>query len=206
MTFCPVSIQCEALWLTNAFGQQKRAVRAATTAADSDICLRESGIPCQTITSRDTRTVTELDPALLAREGEGAVQVDLPTTTPLMVMLAGPIKVWWDEGMWDSEVHTVYTEWRDAVRVACIKAGHLVYSPHRAWQGAWSEVAQEVNDRAIEVADVMLDLTPPGVQADGTAAECAHAAGCGTPVVAAPPGDAEAVAELIARLEGLRAG
>jgi hypothetical protein len=152
---------------------------------------------------RDNRAVTELDPALLAREGEGAIQVDLPTRMPLLVMLAGPIKIWWADGMWDSEIHGVYTEWRDAVRVACIKAGFLVYNPHRAWQGAWSEVAQHVNDKAIEVADVMVDLTPPGVPADGTAAEIAHAASVGTPVVPAPPGDAGAVAELIATLSAI---
>ena len=106
--------------------------------------------------------MTSLDPELLAREGHGAVQVDLPTEEPLIVMLAGPIKIWWAPGQWDSPAHREFVRWRDAVRVACVKAGFLVYSPHRAWQGAWSESAQRVNDMAIEMADVVLDLTPPG--------------------------------------------
>jgi hypothetical protein len=148
--------------------------------------------------------VTELDPVLLAREGHGAVQVDLPTTPPLVVMLAGPIKVWWDDGMWDTDVHRTYTQWRDAVRVACVKAGFLVYSPHRAWQGAWSESAQRVNDMAIEAADVLIDLTPAGIVADGTLAEVAHAHHVATPVIASPPGDGGALAALIATLHGLR--
>ena len=138
--------------------------------------------------------MTTFDPVGLAREGEGAVQVDLPTTEPLVVMLAGPIKVWWQPGMWDTDAHRLYVEWRDAVRVACVKAGYLVYSPHRAWQGAWSERAQRVNDMAIEMADVLIDLTPPGTAADGTLAEIAYAVSVGTRVVPAPPGG---ISELI---------
>lgn len=149
--------------------------------------------------------MTELDPVLLAREGHGAVQVDLPSSEPLVVMLAGPIKIWWDDGMWGSPAHEEYTLWRDAaVRVACVKAGFLVYSPHRAWQGAWSESAQRVNDAAIEIADVLLDLTPPGIAALGTLAEVGHAGGVGTPVVAAPPADGEARAALIAELAAMQ--
>jgi hypothetical protein len=144
--------------------------------------------------------VKELDPELLAREGHGAVQVDLPTTQPLVVMIAGPIKIWWAEGMWDSGPHQQYVQWRDAVRVACVQAGFLVYSPHRAWQGAWSESAQRVNDMAIEAADVLLDLTPPGIVADGTVAEVNHALHVGTPVRPAPPGDGQSLAELLAYL------
>jgi hypothetical protein len=148
--------------------------------------------------------VTELDPELLAREGHGAVQVDLPTTQPLVVMLAGPIKIWWDDGMWDTDVHRTYTQWRDAVRVACVKEGFLVYSPHRAWQGAWSESAQRVNDMAIEAADVLIDLTPVGIVADGTTAEVTHAHQVATPVVPCPPGDGPTLETLIATLHSLR--
>ena len=145
--------------------------------------------------------MSDLDPALLAREGHGAVQVDLPTVQPLIVMLAGPIKIWWEDHMWDSDPHRQYSQWRDAVRVACVKAGFLVYSPHRAWQGAWSENAQRINDAAIEVCDVVVDLTPPGIPADGTAAEIAHARRVGTHILAAPPGDSQAISTLLAHLQ-----
>lgn len=149
--------------------------------------------------------MTDLDPELLAREGHGAVQVDLPTAKPLIVMLAGPIKIWWDDTMWDSEAHRLYTQWRDALRVACVKGGFLVYSPHRAWQGAWSENAQRINDAAIEVCDVVLDLTPAGIPADGTAAELAHARQVGTHIVAAPPGGSSALAQILSDLHQLHA-
>ena len=147
--------------------------------------------------------MAELDPELLAREGHGAIQVDLPTTQPLVVMLAGPIKIWWAEGMWDSEPHQTYVQWRDAIRVACVKAGFLVYSPHRAWQGAWSENAQRINDTAVEACDVVLDLTPPGIPADGTAAETAYARKVGTPVLVAPPGDSRALGHVLTSLQSL---
>jgi hypothetical protein len=139
----------------------------------------------------------ELDPELLAREGHGAVQVDLPVAEPLVLMLAGPIKIWWDEGMWGSPAHHRYTEWRDAVRVACVREGFLIFSPHRAWQGAWTESAQRVNDMAIEMADVLIDLTPPGILANGTLTEIAHANRVGTPVLSLPPGDGSAIGEAI---------
>ena len=145
-----------------------------------------------------------LDPAQLAIEGHGAVEVDVATELPVRVMLAGPIKHWWVE--WESERHVTYTTWRDAVRVALVKEGCLVYSPHRAWQGAWHEAAQSVNDAAIAMADVMLDLTPPGVLAEGTAAELAEAERVGTPVLAAPPGDADDLVTLIAAVEEFRLG
>jgi hypothetical protein len=115
------------------------------------------------------------DVELLAREGHGAIEVDLPSERPLMVMLAGPIKVWWQDGKWGSPPHQRYMEWRDAVRVACAKAGFLVYNPHRAWQGPWSQAAQTVNDMAIEVCDVVLDLTPSYTLAEGTAKEVSYA-------------------------------
>ena len=148
--------------------------------------------------------MTQLDPELLAREGHGAVEVDLPTTEPLIVMLAGPIKIWWAEGMWDTDEHREYTQWRDAVRVACVKAGHLVYSPHRAWQGAWSEAAQRVNDMAIQAADALIDIRPIGITADGTEAEIAHAELVGTPVISSPPGTGENLAELLESIQALR--
>lgn len=144
-----------------------------------------------------------LDPTALAREGEGAVEVDLPSRRPLKVMLAGPIKFWWEPGQWDTALHAEYVRWRDAVRVACVHAGFLVYSPHRAWQGAWHEDAQLVNDEAIRIADVMIDLSPPGVPRVGTDAEADFATQVGTAVVPAPPGDAAAVRHLLEALHRL---
>lgn len=92
----------------------------------------------------------------------------------MRVMLAGPIKHWWD--VWDSPEHKLYVAWRDAVSVALVAKGHLVYRPHEAFKGEWyanggEEFAQRVNDLAIELADVVLDLTPLNTPSEGTDAE-----------------------------------
>ena len=86
---------------------------------------------------------------LLAKEGNGAVQVEAsPDKVPPIITLVGPIKVWWSE--WDSPRHKQYTLWRDAVRVALVKAGVAVYSPHRAIQGRWNEKLQEINNAELK--------------------------------------------------------
>jgi len=133
--------------------------------------------------------------ALLAEEGNGAVEAHLPDQKPLLVVLIGPIKTWW--GRIDSEEYKAYAQWRDAVRVAVIHDGHLVYSPHRAWQGAWHEGAQVVNDAAIKEADAVVVLTPPGVEATGTEAEIAVAHEYGKLVVLAPPGGQSEIFDVI---------
>jgi hypothetical protein len=143
-----------------------------------------------------------LDPTLLAIEGNGAVQVDeSPDVCPPIVTLVGPIKVWWSE--WDSPRHKVYTEWRDAVRVALVKAGCAVYSPHRAIQGSWNEKLQHINDIAIKVSDLVVVLTPPGVPADGTADEMRVATEHGVTMYMCPPSGPEGIENLILAIENL---
>jgi hypothetical protein len=140
--------------------------------------------------------------ALLAEEGNGAVETHLPEKKPLLVVLIGPIKTWW--GRIDSEEYKEYALWRDAVRVALIHEGHLVYSPHRAWQGAWHEKAQDVNDEAIVQSDVVISLTPPGVVSVGTDAEIVVAAGLGKTVVYAPPGGSDELRVYLDEVEAAR--
>lgn len=135
---------------------------------------------------------------LLAEENNGAVEIENQQTQPLMVAVCGPIKVWW--GQLNSQEYKSYSLWRDAVRVALVHAGHLVYSPHRAWQGPWHEKAQVVNDHAIREADAVVILTPAGVLADGTAAEQRVAENNDIPVFAAPPGNDEDLALLLLRI------
>lgn len=137
---------------------------------------------------------------LLAEEGNGAVEAHLPDHRPLMVVVVGPIKTWW--GRMDSPEYVEYSTWRDAVRVTVIHEGHLVYSPHRAWQGAWHEAAQRVNDAAIIESDAVIVVTPENVEAVGTEAEVAVAREHGKPVIYAPPGSA---AELLLVAEQLKA-
>jgi hypothetical protein len=136
---------------------------------------------------------------LLAEESNGAVEVDNPVGVPLMICLIGPIKVWW--GKLDSDEYREYAAWRDAVRVALIHQGHLVYSPHRAWQGAWHERAQLINDQAVALADAVIAVTPDGVLAEGTAAEIAVAEANGVPVFTAPPASDEDLLALVNTLQ-----
>lgn len=139
---------------------------------------------------------------MLAVDGNGAVEAALPEGVPLRVVLIGPIKVWW--GRMDSVEYAVFSQWRDAVRAVLIYHGCLVYSPHRAWSGAWHESAQVVNDAAIVESDVVVNLTPVGVEAVGTAAEVAVAGLNDVPVFDVPPGGKEDLVLLVERLRGLR--
>ena len=130
---------------------------------------------------------TVLDPALLAQKNNGAIEVDEAPNGTLMVVLVGPIKVWWSE--WDSPRHRLYNEWRDAVEVALVEAGYLVYMPFRAIRGSWDPRAQVANNAAIAAYDMVVDLTPQGVPANGTLDEVRYAVWHGVPVLKVPPGD-----------------
>lgn len=114
----------------------------------------------------------------------------------MKVFLAGPIDYWWCEN-WETPDHIIYLEWRKFVNQLLVEAGHLVYRPHEAWKGAWDEVAQEVNDVAIRICDVMIYLTPRDVPAYGTVAEVEQAQMMGKEVLWAPPGDPRNITHLI---------
>lgn len=143
----------------------------------------------------------------LAREGHGAIQVEEASINPLLVFLAGPIKVWWNlsDEEWGRGEHGIYLEWRSAVQAACVKAGFLVYSPFQAWRGSWSNEAQSVNNFAIVSCDVFIDLTPKGVLADGTEAEKEFARKHGRHIVNLPPSEVESLAWTIEGLHNFHA-
>ncbi len=140
---------------------------------------------------------------LLAEEGNGAVEAYLPEGEPLRIVMIGPIKTWW--GKLGTPEYNVYNEWRNAVRVAMVREGHLVYSPHRAWQGAWHESAQTVNNTAIIESDVVVVLTPPGVESVGTDAEIEVARYNGVDIIFAPPGEDNHMNSLVKELDTLKA-
>lgn len=104
----------------------------------------------------------------------------------MIIMLAGPIKHWWDEN-WGTTEHRKYAEWRSEVSRVLVNAEHLVYRPHEAFKGPWNENAQAVNDMAIRIADVIVNLTPPGVPSVGTDQELIEAARYSRVVIDAPP-------------------
>ena len=139
--------------------------------------------------------------SLLAVAGNGAVETDLPDGVPTRVTLVGPIKTWW--GRIDSEEYATYSAWRELVRAELVHGHCLVYSPHRAWSGGWHELAQRVNDMAIVESDLVVVVTPPDVEANGTAAEIATAVAAGVPVVYAPPGGLKEIELLLAALRGI---
>lgn len=119
----------------------------------------------------------------------------------LKVILVGPIKAWWDE--WGSERHNAYTAWRELVSVSLVDAGVLVYRPHEAWKGNWDEAAQAVNDAAIAVCDLVVNLTPEGVPSKGTDDELLLCQSSEKVVVDAPPGDLRDLANLVHKLRVL---
>lgn len=138
---------------------------------------------------------------LNAQRHNGAIQVDAASEMPLLVFLGGPIKYWWGFKNWDDGLPKTYFEWRDAVEVAFIEAGFLLYMPHHAWRGRWWESAQSVNDSAISMAHVLVHLTPEGVPADGTAEEIAIAQSLDIPTFRLPPGSD---ADLLAAVQALQ--
>jgi hypothetical protein len=118
----------------------------------------------------------------------------------MIIFIAGPVDYWWNEN-WLTPAHFDYMDWRTSVSKALVEAGHLVYRPHEAFKGAWHEGAQVVNDRAIEISDLLVNITPPGIPAYGTDAEIAYARSLNKPVFHAPPDDTSQIGHLIVRLE-----
>lgn len=139
---------------------------------------------------------------LLAVEGNGAVEASLPSGEPLRVVLIGPIKTWW--GRLGSDEYAMYSAWRDTVRAVLIREGCLVYSPHRAWSGAWHESAQRVNDAAILESDLVVNVGPVGVESVGTDAEVAVAESHNIPVLHLPDNGIESVKHLVEYLRTLQ--
>jgi hypothetical protein len=137
----------------------------------------------------------------------------MPTTqavrTVAKVILAGPIKYWWNEN-WDLPLHWHYDAWREAVNAGLVADGHyLVYRPHHAWKGSWTEEAQAVNDAALAICDVFIDMTPPGIPSEGTVSEGKQVSSRrGAFIVEAPPPEKredfdEGVRSLIAQMDAL---
>lgn len=139
----------------------------------------------------------------------GAAEGDDHAPPAALVVLAGPIRWWWQDGRFGGPEHRAYDAARSAVAAALVDAGNLVYAPHVAFKGPWHESAQQVNDAAIAAAHCLIALRVSGVSADGTAAEVAAANRFGTPGVWIdadgddPAGKAvAAVAEVVARIRG----
>lgn len=130
-----------------------------------------------------------------------------------LIFLAGAIKYWWlhvcqdckeiymshqDQcvecggyevlNLWGGPEHTEYVQWRKDVNDLLIAEKYLVYRPHEAFKGTWTDDAQAVNNIGIYVSKVMLVLSPPNIPTEGTDAEVEIARGYGKPVIYAPPG------------------
>lgn len=129
----------------------------------------------------------------LARIGHGAIEVEESQDyTPIKIFLAGPIKHWWSlpKDEWGKGAHAEYLQWRDAVEAALVMCGCLVYRPYSAWRGSWDMTgqAQEVNYKAISISDIVINLTPEGIPAEGTDDEVAYAENINKSIVDFPPG------------------
>lgn len=127
-----------------------------------------------------------------------------------LVILAGAIKYWWlyvcdtcsltymeeqvctcggtTSALWGGPEHTEYVKWRQTVNDLLIAEKYLVYRPHEAFKGTWTEDAQVVNDCVIRASKAMLVLSPPNIPTEGTDAEVEIAHSVGVPVIYGPPG------------------
>lgn len=104
----------------------------------------------------------------------------------MRIALLGPIKHWWD--VWGSPEHLQYMAHRTRLQDQLVAAGHLVYSPHDAWRGQWDEIAQVVNDSAITICDVIINMRMPGIPSDGLDAELVLCRRLNKRVYCVPPG------------------
>lgn len=95
-------------------------------------------------------------PSLIDSPDNGATEVPGTSADALFVFLAGPIRHWWAEGQWGSTRHGIYVAFRDMVH-GDLSEEFLVYAPHRAWRGPWNEVAQRVNDSAVQSCHALVD-------------------------------------------------
>jgi hypothetical protein len=126
----------------------------------------------------------------------------------MIVIIVGPIDYWWNEN-WETPKHLAYMDWREHISKSLVEAGHLVIRPWMAMKGAWDERAQVVNDAGIDIADVMINVRPPGVPAFGTEKEVerfllpkAVMRRCGVEgYFEAPPGDYTQIEHLIKPLD-----
>lgn len=103
-----------------------------------------------------------------------------------VVMLAGPIKAWWDDE-WNTPEHWKYALWRERVNTELVKSYFLVYRPHEAFQGTWDERGQSINDYVLRICDVVINMTPPGVPSMGTDGEVLYARNFSKAIIDAPP-------------------
>lgn len=125
-----------------------------------------------------------------------------------IIMLVGPIKYWWGEDV-DPADRQHYTDWRDALNDGLVADGYLVYRPHEAFKGTWTERAQSINDLVLQISDVILDMTPPGIPSLGTDAEKHYAKSHGNALILpAPPtrNFEEGVRAIIQKLDELEVG
>ena len=115
-------------------------------------------------------------------------------------VLGGPVEYWWGV-RWHSPEHYRFLLWVAQIQSCLVEAGHLVYTPNRAFRGAWNDRMQKVNDLAIKMSDGFIYTTPPGVVAYGTQAEVNFAMGTATPTFHCPPGDASKIKHLLLPLD-----
>lgn len=113
----------------------------------------------------------------------GAAEGDDHAPPVALVVLAGPIRWWWQNDRFGGAEHLFYDAARTGVAACLVSAGCLVYAPHTAFKGPWHEAAQQVNDAAIAAAHCLVALRMPGVEAAGTEGEVAVAERLGVPVV-----------------------
>lgn len=108
-----------------------------------------------------------------------------------IVSLIGPIEHWWDTEddpyRFMSLPAIEYRAHRIELSGWLVSKGYLVYRAHEAFKGPWDDRAQKLNDFGIEISDIIINMSPPGIPGAGTAREAALAETLLKPVIAFPP-------------------
>lgn len=109
------------------------------------------------------------------------------------VFLAGSIEYWWDRpddpNRFMSPAAVEYREWREILSKWFTDNGFLVYRPHEAFKGPWDEKMQQVNDLAITLCHIFVEMTPVGISlGKGTSRELSLASDLNRSIIWMPPG------------------
>lgn len=107
-----------------------------------------------------------------------------------IVMLVGPVAYWWDTDTyqhWNTPEHWHYVAWRERVNDALVETGYLVYRHWEAWKGTWNNKAQALNNVALDVSDIVVNMRPEYAWSEGTDEELVRAAETGKKVIMAQP-------------------
>lgn len=77
----------------------------------------------------------------------------------------------------------------------------VLYIHHTAIQGSWNEKLQLINDAAIKASDLVIVLTPPNIEANGTTGEMQVAIDNNVELYHCPPDGPDGIEKLLSYIQ-----